>query len=282
MKKLLKVLAFFLSVAIIVMLVAFSNALIGNPVSRFLARRAAVKHVEEKYPDSGFVLDPPTFNFKTGGYYVNVSSPDSIDTHFSIAFDMSGRLIYDTYAEYVTGGQNTRVRLENEYRELTDRVFESPLFPYDCDMDYGSLSIYPKADITGPYVFCGTNENGIPEYAMAIEELELDRVYDISAVGSRCGVLIIDVSSETVSVKKAAEVMLGIKKSFDDAGIGFAAMEFTLKYPKGTVKDYFDGAVYIHNFLSSDIYDEGMEERVRQAYDATMAYYDAADSSIKK
>jgi hypothetical protein len=142
-------------------------------------------------------------------------------------------------------------------------------------MDYGMLMIYPKSDID--------NGGGIPAYSMPLEELELDRVYDMRAIGERAGSLVIYVNSETVTAEKAAEIMLGIKDIFSEAGIGFAAMDFTLQHPKDPIdSSRSEEVISVIDFPFSEIYEEGMVIRVKEAHDALMAYYAEMDAKNSK
>jgi hypothetical protein len=271
-KKILKVLAFITAMALIAVFAVFADGLIGNPVSRFLARRDAVSYLAEKYPGTDYEIEKVTYDFKSGGYHVGVISPSSADSHFNLSYDRLGRLKYDNYNEYVAGRLNVQSRLEREYRELTDRVFDSPFFPYDCDIKFGTLSIYPKAEIKNG------DDPDEPSVVMPVEALVLDKVYDIRELGEKYGKLVVYANSDTVTVEKAAEIMLGIKEAFLDAGVPFRAIDFTLQYPKDPEKGWIEGEVYVSGFLIEDIYAEGMTERVRTANDELKAYYDSQDS----
>ena len=56
---------------------------------------------------------------------------------------MAGNVFYDTYEDVKTGYITAR-RLEQEYRELTKQIFESPAFPYKSDIQYGTLEIHSQ------------------------------------------------------------------------------------------------------------------------------------------
>ena len=64
MKKWLKIAALVTALAIIAGLCVFANALVGNPVSKWLATRTAEKHLEKVYGDTDFVIEKFGFNFK--------------------------------------------------------------------------------------------------------------------------------------------------------------------------------------------------------------------------
>ena len=270
-RKVLKVLAFLTAAALIAGIAMFSTALMGNPVSRFLARRTAVRHLKETYPGTDYFIEDLNYDFKSSGYYAGISSPSSIDTRFTLYFDMMGHLKYDSY-DQVAGGFVTARRLDAEYRELTDGVFNAPSFPYDCDIDFGMLSIYPKSEIedSDPYE--------IPVHTIPVEELVLDKNYDIRELGRRAGQLIVYVNSDEVSAEKAAEIIVRIRKIFDDAGVTFAEMDFTLEHPKPEEGMRNEETVSARGIAYEDIREDGMTERVEAADKALKAYYAEQDA----
>ena len=90
--------------------------------------------------------------------------------------------------------------------------------------------------------------------------------------------MIIYVESDTVTVEKAAEIMLNIKTIFDDAGIPFVAMDFTLQYPIPEGGQRPDEEVRVDGFLYDAIYEDGMIDRVKEADKALKAYYAEQDA----
>ncbi len=274
-RKVLKVLAFLTAITLIAGIAMFSTALMGNPISRFLARRTAVRHLSETYPGTDYFIEGLNYDFKSGGYYAGISSPSSIDTRFTLHFDMLGHLKYDSY-DQVAGGFVTARRLDAEYRELTDGVFNAPSFPYDCDIDFGMLSIYPQAEIEGSDPF------DIPVHTIPVEELVLDGSYDIRELGRRAGQLIIYVNSDEVTAEKAAEIIVRIRQIFDDAGVTFAEMDFTLEHPKPTEGQRNEETVSARGIAYEDIREDGMAERIETADKALKAYYAEQDAQNKK
>ena len=53
-KKVLKIIALIIAIALIVTVCWFANALCGNPISKWLAQRAADTYLDEHYPDTDF------------------------------------------------------------------------------------------------------------------------------------------------------------------------------------------------------------------------------------
>lgn len=273
MKKVLKITAFVGSLLLIAGLLFFANGLLGNPISKYLAENAAQKRLEDVYSDTDYVLEEVQYSFKDCLYHASVSSPSSQDSSFSITFDWKGQFRSDNYELLVLGKANTSSRLDDQYRALTDEVFESSTFPYDCSMTYGVLEFVPRADLSMP---------GMPVYAKAREDLELDKVYDVGALGSEIGRIVIYVDSETITPAYAAEIMLEIRAVMDEAGIGFRAMDFSLQPPLPPEGPRPDMEIAVKDFPYEDIYEEGMVERILEANKSLRAYYAEQDAQKNK
>lgn len=270
-KKTLKIIALITAFILIIGLSWFANALLGNPVSKMLATNTAKKHLAETYPDTDYYIERIAFNFKSTNYYVHIKSPTSIDTEFTLYISMLGDLTLDTYDD-VVNGFNTARRVDTEYRELVDTIFEHPNFPYSGRIGYGTLEIYPDE-------FIGNEENDeFPSYSIAQSSLELDKIYDIRELGRQAGHIIIYVEGDTVSIEKTAEMILDIKSYFDDANIPFVAMDFTLQYMKSEDGSRPDEEIHVKDFPYEDIYPEGMYDRVFEADKALTEYYSKLDA----
>ena len=272
--KLFKTMALITSIILIIGLSYFANALLGNPISKMLATNTAKKHLTETYSNTDYYIERVAYNFKDGNYHVFIKSPTSIDTEFSLYITMFGKLRLDTY-EDVLNGFNTACRIEHDYRELTDTIFEHPSFPYTCHISYGTLEIYPEEAITN------SNVNDVPSYAINQNELELDKIYNIKELGQQAGHLIIYIENDTVTLEKATKIILDIKSIFDNAGIPFRAMDFTLQYPRPKEGKRPEGEVSVVHFPYEEIYEDGMIERVKEADKILKAYYEEQDKNGK-
>jgi len=272
-KKWLKLGALLVALLIIAGLCVFANALVGNPVSKWLATRTAEKHLEKVYGDTDFVIEKVGFNFKDTDYYAHIMSPGSEDSSFSLQIDMWGNLKWDTYESRVLSGENTRQRLYMEYRALVDTVLEAPDYPFTTFIAYGDL----KVGVEPPDI--EIEENRWPEDYVVLDKVELDKKYDIGELAKKAGCLVIYVEDEVVTVERAAEVLLKLKELFDRRSVPFYSMDFVLEYPRkpegGNTKE---GRVNVEGFRYSDIYEEGLVERVRIADDALNAYYEEQDA----
>lgn len=270
-KKTLKIIALITAFILIIGLSWFANALLGNPISKMLATNTAKKHLAETYPDTDYYIEKIAFNFKSTNYYAHIKSPTSIDTEFTLYISMLGELTLDTYDD-VVNGFNTARRVDTEYRELVDTIFEHPNFPYSGRIGYGTLEIYPDE-------FIENEENDeFPSYSIAQSSLELDKIYDIRELARQAGHIIIYIENDTVSIEKTAEMMLDIKSYFDDANIPFVAMDFTLQYMKSEDGSRPDEEVHVKDFPYEDIYPEGMLDRVFEADKSLTEYYNKLDA----
>lgn len=276
-KKWLKIAALVAALIMITGLCWFANALVGNPVSKWLAARTAEKHLEEVYGDTDFEIERIGFNFKDTDYYAHIKSPSSEDSSFSLRIDMLGNLLLDTYESRVLYGGNTQNRLYMEYRALVDEVLEALDYPFTSFIAYGDLKVgfqAPDVEVGVPYW---------PESYVILDKVELDKQYDIRELAKTAGYLVIYVEDDIVTVERAAEVLLELKEVFDRRNVPFYAIDFVLEYPRkeegGTIKE---GRVNVEGFLRSDIYEEGLAERVRMADEELNAYYAEQDRITKE
>lgn len=271
-KKILKIAAFVLALALIVGVCVFANSLVGNPVSKLLATKTAEKYLEENHPGKDYQLDGVTFSFKLTCYYAYFSSPGSPDSSFSLMLGMDGKIIHDYYENNVLVGWNTARRLSDEYRAAVGKVLDNPTFPYQIDIGYGDLEFISEEYKNAPEV---------PDYALITNDLELDGIYDINELGAKAGKLTVYIWDDTVTVERLAEIMLDMKKMLEDAGVRFYMIDCVLQYPKPEEGAWKQDRVEVMDFLCSDIYEEAMAARVREANDAAKDYYNAMDA-IKK
>ena len=271
-KKILKIAALVVALALIVGVCIFANSLVGNPISKLLATNTAKQYIKDNHPDMDYQLDGVTFNFKFICYNAYFTSPSSPDSSFTLMLGMDGKIVQNYYEAHVIERGNTARRLEEEYRAAVGKVLDNPSFPYNSHIDYGELQF-----IQEEY----RNAEGVPPYALITNELELDGIYDVNELGAKAGKLTIYVYDDTVTVERLAEIILDIKGMLDDAGVRFYVMDCVLEYPKPESGEWKQGRVEVMDFLCSDIYEEGLVERVQASNDAAEDYYDEMDA-IKK
>ncbi len=268
-KKILKTFVVIIIIALVVGVCIIANAFIGNPISKHLATNTAEKHLEEKYRDRDFEIEKVVYNFKDGYYHAFIKSPSSIDSHFTLLIDMWGNLGIDNYENNVLTGWNTAKRLGNEYRGKVDEILDSQSFPYAVDIGFGDIEFIPTEYASDP---------SVPDYAIIIEDLKLDGEYNINELGSKAGKLTIYIDDKTVSYERLAELILEVKKTFDDAKVKFYALDFVLEYPKDENGTKKEGRVEVRDFLYADIYEGDMIERVKTSDEAANAYYAEQDA----
>ncbi len=268
-KKVLKIIALVVAVVLIAGVGFFANALVGNPISKWVATNTAKEHLAEKYGDKDFEIDRVTYSFKDSKYHAFIKSPSSIDSEFTLLIDMWGELREDYYEDRVLSGRNTADRIGRDYRAKVDAVLDSQTFPYIEHIGYGDIEFIEREFL---------NNSDVPEYAIVTEDLTLDAFYDIDELGAKAGTLTIYLDDETVSYERAAEVILDIRRIFDDAGVKFYYLDFVLEYPKTVDSGKKEGRVEVMDFLYTDIYEEGMVERVKASDEAAKTYYDEQDA----
>ena len=271
-KRILKIIAFCLGLALIWGVCAFSNALVGNPVSKALARHAAEKHLELHYPNTDYVIKEVSYDFKFGGYYVHVASPSHMDGNFTLRTSMFGKLTSDDYRSRVEGHGNVASRLFFEYRDMVDTVLKSYAYPYTVSMGYGDLEFEREL---------GAEEI---EGAIAKNELVNDRFYNVGELGAKNGKLVLYIDSESVTYEKAAEILLKTKELMDQSGISFYSVHFVLSYPPYDADISYErpeGEINLKDFLYTDIYETGILERIVKCAEETQDYYNEQDRKIK-
>lgn len=273
-KRILKIAAFVFAIALIVGVCVFANALVGNPISKAMATNTAEKHLEENFADKDFEIERVTFSFKDGYYHAFIYSPSSIDSDFTILVDMWGKLRYDTYEDRVLSGVNTADRISRDYRAVVDKVLDSQAFPYNEHIGYGDFDFYPRVHL---------EEYSVPEYALITEDLTLDAFYDVNELGAKHGKLTIYIDDDTVSYERLSEILLDIRRIFDDSGVKFYVIDCVLEYQKNEDSSKKqEGRVEVREFLYADIYEEGMVERVKASDEAAKAYYAEQDAEKLK
>ena len=267
-KRILKISAFCLALALIAGVCSFANGLVGNPISKIMARHTAESYLENNLPDTDYTVETVAYNFKDAGYYAHIVSPSSMDGHFTLRISMLGKLRGNDYVSRVENHGNVANRLYSEYRETVDSVLKSYAFPYNLSMGYGELEF--------------DRERGEESATGALQRNELvnDRFYNVSNLGATNGELVLYIDSDTVTNEKAAEILLKTKELMDGAGISFYSIHLVLRYPPYDPDESYkrpEGQINIRKFLYTDIYEEDMISRVEKAVEDTKNYYEEQD-----
>ena len=268
-KRILKIAALVFAIALIVGVCVFANGLVGNPISKALAKNTAEKYIEKTYGNTDYELEHVSYSFKDGYYHAYVSSTSIMDGDFTLLINGFGKRRFDEYDRSVTNGWNTASRLAADYRETVKTIFDSSSFPYNAHMGYGELAFVSMENKNDPYV---------PDYALITEDLTLDAFYNVGELGSKAGKLTVYINDKTVSAERLAEILLGIRECFDTADIGFKTIDCVLEYPQTEDGNYEYGRFEVMDFAYDDICAEGLLERVKASNDAATAYYNSWNS----
>ncbi len=257
------------AIALLIGLALFANALVGNPISYLLVKHNARTYLEQTYGDTDYVIDSVGYSFKDGSYCVQISSPSSQDTYFTVGYDALGRRGYDSYEYRVLGGQNTADRINQEYRDWGDRILESGVPSFQVDL--AGANFYDAFDrVNNP----DSGEPGTPVEPWDTP-LVLDQVYNIPQLAARHGKLVLWAVSDQVTVERAASILLETRQLMEAGGLCARTVDFRLFLPRQE-----DGApnrdrteIELMNFPWEDIRPEGMTQRVEAAWKENDAYW---------
>lgn len=241
------------------------NAFNGNIVSDIIATNVAESYIEEQYPNTDYIVENVDVVFLLNGYTAHIVSPSSIDTDFRISLGFWGcRVGYDSYNDTVLTKESTYGRITNEYHEKIDDTF----FVEDGKLFCSNSNAWLINELNH-------KSKKLPDdFGIKFEDLIFDYDYDIEKMGSEYGFIYLQIQDEDVSVKRASEILLDIKKICDDNNLSFKVISLTLTEPSGL--KYNDDRhrdvsfvennleyIRIDDMLYSEIYEDGLEERVK-------------------
>lgn len=138
--------AFVIAVSVVILGGAYAifASFNGSLIARAITTKKAKDYVAEKFPGEPYEVSFALYDFKWGGYFAQVQSTESEDTHFIVTD--RGDEMWDDFERSVDGRQNTVYRL---YRELDERL-EAVLkekFPHNVSLSYvDSLPDTEEAD----------------------------------------------------------------------------------------------------------------------------------------
>lgn len=225
------------------------NEMLGNPVSYLLAKNTAEKYLAKTYPNTDFVMDEFGYDFKDGGYYAHIASPSSQDTRFSIMVDRLGKFRWDSYEDRVQSRWNTFQRLEQEYSKQVCAAFGGE-FPYEVELCSGSLEIARQEE----------KPEGFPEDGPAVEDLLLDQSAEtVSELAEKSGRITIWLRSDQRDPELAAEMLLAVRKTLDEAGVPFCRLDFVQRLPQPGQELSFQG------LRRQEITEEELIKKIKEA-----------------
>ena len=108
-------------------------------------------------------------------------------------------------------------------------------------------------------------------------DLEPDRIYDVRELGAEAGQLTIYIDDETVSVDRAAEILLELKRMLEQGGVPFSTIDFVLQRPRPGDGPRPEIRVEVIQFPCAEIYASGLAERIAEANNAAREYHAVLD-----
>ena len=206
----------FLIVLLACGLLYVGDMFLGNPISYLMVKQHSREYIREKYPAELQLQLGDIYHdwYNGGGYDIEVTSPVSQDTRFSLSYDRLGRLNWDSYEMSVASGNSTLSRLYTEYAVLVDAALGDMIGNNICKPSLSAIDIYSGEPVPLP--------QGIDQAALV-----LDAEYDVAVLGKEYGYLSLDIydTAENISVEKAAEYLLKIKTAMDEAEVGFYSID---------------------------------------------------------
>ena len=171
MKKSVKILAGITAFVLIGGILWFASGLLGNPISKVLANNTAKKYIDKNYSHMNLNIAEVSYNFKDDNHHTDVKLSTSKDTYFTISISPLGKIQYDSYEDDVTSKNNTYKRINDEYDEKVEEVFEDKSFPYKSNICFGELKEITSKELDDEYTDFGV------EYGIDKSKLELDKNY---------------------------------------------------------------------------------------------------------
>ncbi len=243
-----------------------------NPLSDMITRMQVKNYLEENYNGMGYEIQNAEYNYVEPGYRYTVAVPGSTDRHFEIYTKKYGGSLYDTFDMDVALNFNVADRLRQEYHDMVAPLLED-------ETAIARISGYGSG-----YIHCETRKGIEAErefdgkytrYTLAVEDLIPDHEYDINDVAKDHGRIVLHIEREDISYRDASEILLKVKEIMDSAEIAFKYVDLVLSTPHTGIGDgsTVGGEIAVRSFLYQDIYEEGLAERVENAYKEYMEFY---------
>lgn len=267
MIKNIKIVSYILGFILIIVILWFTNGFLGNPISKTLANNVAQKYIKNNYSNLDVNISRVYYSFKDGYYYVDLKSPTSKDTHFTVSISPFGKIEYDSYDEMVLKKYNTYTRIDELYNLKVKKVFEDENFLYKTDIYFGEVKIMSLEN--------EDSEFG-PIYGIDISKLELDKDYDINEIGKKYGHIVLYIEDKDISLERTSDILIDVKSILDEKNISFYVIDFTLQEHKQNEQDD-SKTISIQQFLYDDIYKKDLNERLEKACNELQNYYDEQD-----
>lgn len=271
MKKVLKIGALALALCLIGGILYLVSLFTGTPwgwVNAYVqGQKVIANHEGENYRIARIVYD-----FKLADYYVHLTTPDHIDGDFTVRID--GDNVFDDYESRVLGLENTATRINEAYREKVGELMTKFEETYGFGTNYFGYGNIKFPD--GRWLYACEETDALSPNAVKQAELELDKEYDALEMARTNGYLYFSLQKEERSFERAAEILLNFKRIADEKGIAFYAVEFHIykELEEGEYSWSSEERISVPSFLYSDIYEEGLAERIEAAHNAEVARID--------
>ncbi len=208
--------------AIVALFILFiANSFFGNPISKNMAKNAAIEYVEEHYKGEGFELERVFYSFKSSDYIAEFRVPGSLDRHFRLCLNKSGKVEIDTY-ENIADLTCTKCRLSREYSDFINPYIDKIAYTYGNESFMVSELMFLESI---------DEDKFYNKRRMKISDLEIDKKYNLKKLSAEIGSLSDHIYSDDVSASKASEIVLKIKKDLADEGISFQEIYLSLSEP---------------------------------------------------
>lgn len=256
-KKTVKIglLVVFLSVALNI-----GDIFLGNPISYGIVKWHSRNYLQQAYPGWNLRVESIYHDwYSGGGYDVRVVSDTSRDTRFELAYGRLGKLRWDGYEMMVASGRSTLSRLYDEYDNLVAEALEGV---YDSRGRKAGLSVVDEY----------TGKPGPLPVGIDMTQLELDKDYDIAALGMQYGYLDVSlyVAAENLNTEVAAQRLLEIKGAMEAAEVGYAQINLFMTVEDGKKPD---ASIGIHSITPADLATENVSARLEEMRLDQLSYW---------
>lgn len=181
-------------------------------------RELAESYLVEQYPGNDFEITDVYHHWYDAVFNVEVQSQSSADTHFTVVYDDDPlEFLSDSYERDVLEGGNTADRVEEEYSAAVQAVL-SDVFPEQ------------KVDAKFQRRYYVPGDAEITEDMLANVRWEVDKQYDVSALGTQAGVVMVyfDNTEGQYPLERRLDVLRQMAQALEEADMGFFTMEVWL------------------------------------------------------
>ncbi len=258
MKKWFKYLIFFSLAGVLAAALVtahFYQSMNGGFGERQRAEKEVARYLAEQYPAQDLVVESLDYSYKREVFLAKVQSLSSRDTYFEIMIQRNGKIQGDTY-EDIEKGYTTYSRLSEQYREIWERLRSEAEQSFSISMSWAQLQAVDTEEQAAK------GEEG----AIVLEQLVLDREYNMEELAAKAGKLWLTIEAEEVSYEKLEEIVLKLKELCREKQFVFASMDIRLEQKSSEEKaDQKAAGIQVKGLLYQDIYPEGLLERLQKA-----------------